>query len=59
MLTLVALHLDFWRVQRVELYFGWLPEELAWRLAWTLLAWVFLLWFCAPGRDATAEGEDT
>ena len=30
--VLLALHLDFWRPQRATLYFGWCPEELAWRL---------------------------
>ena len=26
---------------------GWVPAELAWRLLWILLAWLYLLWFCA------------
>jgi hypothetical protein len=42
-LALLALHLDFWRPQRAVLYFGWVPEELLWRLGWMLLAWVYLL----------------
>jgi hypothetical protein len=51
-LALVALHLDFWREQRVELYFGWCPEELLYRLAWMLAAWALLLWLCVPRQDA-------
>ena len=46
-LLLVLLHLDFWREQRVRLWGGWLPEELAYRLAWVLLAWLYLLFVCA------------
>jgi hypothetical protein len=46
-LVLVLLHLDFWRPQRARLYFGWLPEELAWRVAWLLLAWALMLFVCA------------
>lgn len=44
-LILVLLHLDFWRPQRAVLYFGWLPEEMAYRLAWMGLAWLYLEWF--------------
>ena len=44
---LLILHLDFWRPQVARLHFGWLPEELAWRLGWMLLAWLYLVWFCA------------
>jgi len=46
-LLLLALHLDFWRPQRARLYWDWIPEELAWRLVWMGLAWIYLLWFCA------------
>ncbi len=46
-LTLLALHLDFWRPQRVRLVLGWMPEDLAWRLAWMGLAALYLLFFCA------------
>jgi len=42
-LVLLALHLDFWRPQRAVLWFGWVPEELLWRLAWMALAWVYLI----------------
>jgi hypothetical protein len=52
-LVLLALHLDFWRPQRVRLWAGWLPEELAWRLGWMALAWAYLLFVCS--RDARAE----
>ncbi len=44
---LLILHLDFWRPQRVALYGGWLPEELLYRLVWMLLAWLYLMYFCA------------
>ncbi len=43
---LALLHLDFWRPQRAELLFGWLPEELAYRVAYILLAWCYILWVC-------------
>lgn len=42
-LALVALHVDFWRPRRPVLWLGWLPEELAYRLGWMLLAWLYLL----------------
>ena len=45
--ALTLLHLDFWRPQRVVLLFGWLPEELAYRVAFVLLAWGFMLFVCA------------
>lgn len=41
--VLLGLHLDFWRPQRAELYLGWMPEELAFRLLWMALAWLYLL----------------
>jgi len=46
-LALLALHLDFWRPQRSVLLAGWLPEELAYRLGWIALAWLYLLFVCA------------
>jgi hypothetical protein len=46
-LLLLVLHLDFWRPQRVILYWGWVPEELAYRLAWIGLAFLYLLYFCS------------
>lgn len=37
------------------LHFGWMPEELLWRLAWMAAAWLYLLWFCrAIWRDDEA-----
>jgi hypothetical protein len=42
---LILLHLDFWRPQRPRLYFGFLPEEMAYRIVWMLLAFLYLLWF--------------
>ena len=44
---LLLLHLDFWRPQRPHLWFGWLPEELAFRIGTILLAWLLMLWICA------------
>ena len=45
-LVLVLLHLDFWRPQRPRLLLGWLPEELAYRIAFIVLAWIYILWIC-------------
>ena len=45
-LALLGLHLDFWRPQRAILYGGWMPEELAYRLIWMLLATAWIAWFC-------------
>ncbi|MFT5050771.1 MAG: hypothetical protein ACI8QZ_002174 [Chlamydiales bacterium] len=45
-LLLVATHLDFWRPQRPLLVFGWLPEELLWRLCWMAAAFLYLVYFC-------------
>ncbi|MEM7051571.1 MAG: hypothetical protein AAF604_18025 [Acidobacteriota bacterium] len=42
--VLLVLHLDFWRPQRPQLWLGWIPEELAWRLGWLALASLYL-WF--------------
>jgi hypothetical protein len=44
---LLVLHLDFWRPQRVEIWFGWVPEELLYRLVWMGLAWIYLVYVCA------------
>ena len=53
--ALLALHLDTWRPQRAHLWFGWMPEELAWRLAWMAAAALYLVWFCsAVWRDDRA-----
>lgn len=58
--VLLALHHDFWRPQRPEILFGWIPEELAWRLGWMALALAYLLHFCrfvwrAPDADDEQE----
>lgn len=44
--VLFLLHFDFWRPQRVVLYLGWVPEELAYRLVWVGLATAYLAYFC-------------
>lgn len=46
-MLLLVLHLDFWRPQRDVIWFGWMPEELVWRLAWMVLAFVYLIFFCS------------
>lgn len=43
---LVALHLDVFGSPGAELRLGWLPDELAYRLVWILLAWGYLLFLC-------------
>ncbi len=45
-LVLVVLHLDFWRPQSPRLLLGWLPQELAYRIAFIVLAWIYILWVC-------------
>lgn len=45
--ALLVLHLDFWRPQRPVIWFGWIPEELAYRFLWLLLAWLYLFFFTA------------
>lgn len=44
-LLLLAGHLDFWRPRSAEIVLGWIPVELAWRLAWMLAAWLYLMAF--------------
>lgn len=44
-LLLIVTHLDFWRPQRAELYFGWMPEDLVYRLLWMAGAWAYLIFF--------------
>ena len=54
--VLIVLHLDFWRTSTTTLYGGWLPEELAYRLVWMLLAGLYLGFFCARiWRDEDPE----
>ena len=54
-LALLALHLDFWRAPSNALYFGWLPEELGYRILWMGLAWIYLLCFCGWVWDAELD----
>ncbi|MFT4540541.1 MAG: hypothetical protein ACI841_001285 [Planctomycetota bacterium] len=62
-LVLLALHLDFWRPQRLEVWFGWIPEELLWRLAWMALAVFWILyasryvWVTRDGQLGEGPGE--
>ncbi|MCH9648627.1 MAG: hypothetical protein K0U98_10335 [Deltaproteobacteria bacterium] len=42
---LMLLHVDFWRSQRAVLHFGWLPEDVLYRLLWMVLAWGYLVFF--------------
>ena len=44
--VLAVLHLDFWRPQSPRLLFGWLPEELAYRIVYIVVAWIYMLWIC-------------
>jgi len=66
-LAVIALslaHLDFWRESRAVLWFGWLPEELAYRVGWMLLAWGVMLfitrfvWREPTGRPAHAPARE-
>ena len=45
-LLLLVGHLDFWRESRDVVWFSWMPEDLAWRLAWMAGAILYLLFFC-------------
>ena len=47
LVVLLLLHFDVWRPLPAGTYFGWMPEELLFRLLWMLLAWAYLVWFCA------------
>ena len=62
-LALVALHLDFWRPKRDVLWFGFLPEELTWRLGWLVLAIAYLIWLTVavwkPREDPPRRREAT
>ena len=58
-MLLIAAHLDFWRPQREVVWFGWLPEELLWRLAWMVLAAAFVIhftYFVWAGEDSEEGG---
>lgn len=56
-LGLLATHLDFWRPQRAVLWWGWLPEELFWRLGWMALAFLFVVHFTRCVWTAPEEDE--
>ncbi len=55
LLVLLVLHVDFWRSARPDLYFGWLPEELAYRMVWMVFAWLYLMFFTS--RIWRTEGD--
>ena len=44
---LILAHLDVWRTERDQLWFGWLPEELLWRLLWMAGAMLFIVHFAS------------
>lgn len=54
--VLFVLHLDFWREPAPTLLLGFVPEELAYRLAWMVLAALWVAWFCGRffGREPEA-----
>jgi hypothetical protein len=61
LIGLLVTHVDPWRPQRAEVWFGWLPEELLWRLLWMLAAWAFVAWFTRAvwAREAAeTKGEE-
>ncbi|MEQ8276094.1 MAG: hypothetical protein RMA76_24010 [Deltaproteobacteria bacterium] len=46
-IVLLLLHLDFWRSARPALVFGFVPEELMYRVVWMVGAVVYLWFFTA------------
>lgn len=56
-LALLVLHLDFWREQRPELWAGWIPEDLLYRLVWMAAATVYLWWFTAKVWEGSEDEE--
>ncbi|MEM6568751.1 MAG: hypothetical protein AAF957_10095 [Planctomycetota bacterium] len=46
-IALTVLHLAPWFEPRPRLVLGVLPEELAYRLGWMVLAFAYLVWFTA------------
>ena len=56
---LVGLHHDFFRPQEARLVFGWMPEDLVYRLVWMGLATLYLFWFTRyvwrSGKDDAGE----
>lgn len=58
-LALVAAHMLVPPGREGVLHLGWIPDELAWRLAWMALAGIYLAWFCGSvWRDDPEEGGD-
>ncbi len=55
---LIGLHHDFFRPQEARLVLGWVPEDLAYRLVWMLLAAAYLFWFTAHVWKAPGDGTD-
>lgn len=47
LVVLLLLHFDVWREPDPAARVGWLPLELAWRLAWMVAASAYLWWFTA------------
>lgn len=43
--VLLVLHFDAWRTPSAAPWWGWLPDELGWRLLWMLGALGYLWWF--------------
>ena len=52
---LLIFHLDFWRPQKAELVFGWMPHDMAYRLLWMVVAWLYLMFFTARVWDEEGE----
>ncbi|ANM29781.1 hypothetical protein ABI59_09615 [Acidobacteria bacterium Mor1] len=44
--VLIFFHMDFWRTQRTDLWFGWLPHEMGYRIVWMGFAWIYLMVLC-------------
>jgi len=58
---LLALHLAPWRDPTESVRFGWVPDELLYRLVWMFAAWLYLLFFCRfvwRDRGERKGGED-
>ena len=53
---LCLLHFDFWREPDPAARVGWLPLELAWRLAWMVASGAYLWWFTARFWRAERAG---
>jgi hypothetical protein len=51
---LLFLHHDSWRERTDALRFGFLPDELVWRLCWIVAAVAWLFWLTTPRADDAA-----